>query len=313
MLGKVLVITNNYSPVSERINWGFLDKLRMYCDEYNRVKILHYKMKYDFFWYLMTPQQLMDEYKPDVVIAYLEYHPQYHQKAAEFIRQLNCPKIWVTVDAPFKYGYETYDKYFQACGFDFGIMRAWLEQDRHSVWLPYSVDELDFHPAKEPARRMNRVGFAGTIWHDAYETRQKCLLALKENHLLFHEQGFRVTGDEYPRFMRKCKLGFTTCEFGNSRAKMYEYMASGAALLSQPFDESRKLFDERCWHEYTDENDVVEKTEQLLRDPYLMDYLADTAHSQILKHHTDAKRINQFYITIKHFLEGKPIPQFFRR
>jgi hypothetical protein len=310
-LKNVVVIHHNYNPVSEKINWGFLDKIAHYCENYNRLKAFHYSARYDKFWFLFNPEFVKDTYKPSILISHTNYHPGFNKNVIPFFREFDCPKVWVCIDAPFKYGYEPYAQYVRDCGFNLVIQRGYIKKDRYSVWLPYSVDTTDFYD--ENSARIHKVGFAGSVRHNNYNQRRRILDTLDEAKLLYHESDWRILGKGYARFLRCVKVGLTCAEFGTARAKMYEYMASGTCVLTQKFKEKRKLFSKRCWWEYKDEGNVVEKARQLLKDKYTLEHLAKTAREQIEKYHTDAIRINQFYITIKHLIEGKSLPRFFRR
>jgi len=311
MLGNVLTINHNYNPVSERINWGFIDKLKRHCKRYERIKVCHYDPIHDNFWYTTTPEIINEEYRPDLVLAHINYHPGYLDKLIWLIARIKAPVVWIVVDAPFKYGMRAYEKFYRNCKFDLAIMRAHLKRDDRSVWLPYSVDTEVFRPGN--GGRFNKVGFAGTVRHVAYEDRRRYLEELKSMKLLRAQPGFRIIDRDYPKFLRSNTMGLTTTEFGNSRAKMYEYMASGCALLTTPFREKYKLFDETCWLEFKDAKDLRKKAARLAEDPYLRDYLSGLALAQIKKRHTDAIRINQFKLTLQEFMKGNPIPEFFRR
>ena len=311
MLPKVLVINHNYNPISERINWGFIDKLAPYCREYERMKVCHYSVKYNRFWFTTTPEIINDVYKPDLIISHLNYHPAYNRHAEKFVRSLNGRKVWVVVDCPFKYGMEEYERYYKSCRFELAILRGHVKRDKRSVWLPYSVDTQYFMPYN--GTRIPKVGFAGSVGHKAYDERKQILIALEKEKLLSRPRGWRMEGDDYPKFMRQHALAFTSTEFGNSRAKMYEFMAMGCALLSTPFREHRRLFDRRCWARVRSPQEAVKVARQLLDDDYHRQRLVDIALKQIEKYHTDTIRIRQFASTLKCFMEGKPLPRFFRR
>lgn len=311
MLPKVLVINHNYNPISERINWGFIDKLAPYCREYERMKICHYSIKYNRFWFTTTPEIINDVYKPDLIISHLNYHPKWNHHVERFVQSLNGRKVWVAVDCPFKYGMKEYDRYYKSCGFELAILRAHLKKDKKSVWLPYSVDTQYFLPYY--GTRIPKVGFAGTVKHTAYRDRLDILKSLEQEGLLSRPREWRMEGDDYPRFMRQHAMAFTATEFGNSRAKMYEFMAMGCALLSTPFREERRLFDRRCWAKVRTPRAAVKAARQLLTDESGRKRMARSALMQIEKYHTDTIRIRQFATTLRCFLDGKPLPRFFRR
>lgn len=310
---KIVVIYAQGAPggVNRKLHLDFFEKMKDLCSEYYSFLVnrgdLQVKTSDDI-------ERINDEYKPDVAILYQGRLGRNRVHNGHFSK-FKCLKVMIEVDyhdAEARELNSYYGKdFYRKNDIDLIVQRGSYIADPKigipSVWLPFSADENVFFPGKE--NRINKVGIGATIT-ESYPNRRRIVEKLKEKDLLV-DCGRRCkdeSGRFYPDFLRSIDVGLNATEkdvvtpFG----KLFEYAASGVAILSPVFYRLEQLFGKDSVFEYKEDgSDVVRKARDILNDHDRRREIADKTYKNYINNHTDKIRINEMYDILKDMLEGR--------
>lgn len=302
----VLITKRDKNTTSQRLNEDFLKRL----DEFENVKLIsveayiHSKQEI-----LITPEEVLKEYKPDVVIchAHSQVLDGYFK---EFKNQL---KIMIAVDFWKIIQQNKLDWYYNN-NFDLTIHRHILPSikkvDTETIWLPYSASDKEFYPQD---LKLPYIGFAGNCMSPQYKERRIAIHCLDGDGLLVYNRrnkGIIRYKDNYSRFLRSFKSILCSSEFDSPFGKLFEIMASGSIPLIPEFSGKELLFwKDTMVHYKKDCSDVVEKAKTILNDEDLRKQIAHKSYKNFKKLHTDDIRIKELHEIIKSKYNGKEVPK----
>lgn len=203
---------------------------------------------------------------------FLDYNPHPPNKYArgqwlpKGFENCSSPKLVIEED----YHYETDDKWYQDNKIDLILQRHLSQSLRQNIvpmkWFPFSVDTSVFCPA--PDVRLNKICFAGSTSKDVYRYRYFACEKLKHAGLIDVFASGQKTGYLYINCLRRY-ISHLCCSsiYKISPAKMFEIIASGSALFTNPNDDLELLFPGHAYYTYKpDHSDVVTVAKDIINN-----------------------------------------------
>jgi len=182
------------------------------------------------------------------------------------ITSITIPRIVIEED----YHYEVDDKWYQDNKIDLILQRHYTSSLRQNVvpmkWFPFSVDTTKFCPATDV--RLNKICFAGSTSRDVYRYRYFACEKLKHTGMIDIFSSGQKTGNAYINCLRRY-VSHLSCSstYKISPAKMFEIIASGSALFTNPNDDLELLFPGKTYYTYrNDHSDVVNVAKEIINN-----------------------------------------------
>ncbi len=303
--------------------WRLLPRLAPLCDDYTQLTysdVLARGPKYG-------GSDLMAEYSPDVIIIY-----GHATGIVPHLRGIHCAKVAIVTDFCYLLPNKTLMNEYVECGIDIMFQRGTYDPDLDypvpQVYWPFSANPEEFYPGN--GVRQNKIGFAGSLGNPVYDQRRIAGTALSRAGLFSVCKGCHKGADPhgiYPEFLRRRVAGLTSTQMDHipsirpgdpkpadlpptPRAKTFEMMASGTAVLTPPFYAQGNIFSEAreiCFWYKRDCSDVVRVAQEILNDTDRTREVALAGYDHFLEYHTDGIRIKELYSHLVRLVEGKPI------
>lgn len=271
----------------------------------------------------ITMRDLRDKIKPDVVLTYGLHNVNGDKTNRWFpndFKIVQLPKVMIECDwwaiKPKQ------RRWYKENGISFLIQRGAVRDTNtglRSTWLPFSAAEEDFvEGQKIPLKkRPKKIGFIGRgagrkyNYVGVYQNRHIIINALKRNGLL-NIRG-EVGHAMYPFELRK----FQCCLSDSGRlssppGKVFEIMASGTLLLTDPFRGFTNLFRSRevCKFYKTDRSNVVRVAKEVYNaDVDSLQSIVDEAVKEVNEKHLDRHRVAELEYILRNYLETGSVEQ----
>ena len=322
---RILFLFNGYRRPDDRTRIDFLRKL----DRFDDVELMMYgpnehEIDIDFapipYSDRIKLSNFLDVAKPDILFLIL-YSAGAYDISALGIDNVPIKLVVLEEDHYFNHISEdrkVLDWYDNNAAFDLILRRHHYVYGKErvikpeTVWFPFSGNEEEFFCNN--TNRRNKIGFVGSLTEDVtyYDIRRKAVSELLRYRYI-EDGNMYLESKAYAGFLREYR-GFLSCNGGTlytPMAKMFEAMLSKTAVLSNKLFFNDILFDnEECFFEYKDDcSDIIEKTNIILRDNYVVDEIIDRAYKKVLKYHTDSKRIIELYNILKALIEERRVPK----
>jgi len=212
----------------------------------------------------------------------------------------NINKLKICIEEDYQYEYS--DKWYQDLGVSVLLQKHYSQSIRKMHlpvrFFPFSVDTDIFKPTGE--RRVNKIGFAGTILDGIYIYRMKAIYEL-EKHGYMNTQ--KVEGEPYVRYLTEY-VSHLSCgsRYSLTPAKTFEIMASGSVLLTNRFMGIEEVLDNGSYVDYkNDVSDIREKAEKILNDKDFVKETLIKAQSCIQRRHSHHVRIKELLDIINEY------------
>lgn len=193
-------------------------------------------------------RDIRDKIKPDIVIMYSlgnvrEWLP------VDF-KDISIPKVMIECDWWFIKGRDR--RWYKEHGVDFMIQRGSVNAQGtglRSTWLPFSASERDFVQFQKIKLkdRPYRMGFIGRgsgsryTYIGVYQNRHRIVSELADHNLVKVKGEVGHSG--YPIELSKFQCCVSDCgRLHSPPGKVFEIMASGALLFTDPFNGHDELF-----------------------------------------------------------------------
>jgi hypothetical protein len=295
----LLIIGSKRWSFNRRINGGFVEKLANFKDielsVFDRLTMLQRGE---------TILSLYNSLRPDVIICYAKIGKL---NFASFTDQIHCAKIAIEVD--YNRRPLSLQKLYKICKFDLVLQRGAFPAPKNYpipwAWLPFSADPTVFHSSGPFRRRKNIVGFAGSS-SNSYPVRLRAINILKQKQLL--EICRKCYGSNYQKFLRENKAYLTSTELDSPHGKMFEILASGAAVLSGPLSTQEVLGLKDCLLIYQNDcSNIVDQAKLVIHNSNVVREIANNGYNAFRKYHTDDLRLKELYEHIQNVVNGKPL------
>jgi hypothetical protein len=305
---KILILVGTkLNRFNHRINYGFIQKLSNFSDVqlemHDRISMVRQKQNI---------KQIFERSKPDVLICYCHAGKLARLGLAEYSSKISCPKIMIDVD--YSYNPLGLQQIYKNNKFDLILQRGSFPSPPNYpipwAWLPFSADEKVFVPAKRFKRRINLIGFGGSV-NRSYPVRSHAINLLRRSNLLSVCNS--CYGDKYYNFLRSYRAYLTSTEFARTnlytpRGKMFEIISSRGLVLSNGFNSESNLGFDNCFVKYNhDCSDIIEKAKMIVTNLKFSLDMSTRAYTVFLQKHTDDIRIKELYDHIQNLIHGKPL------
>jgi len=316
---RVLLISDGYRSLGDRVRIDFVKKLSKLCDFKifgRKEDIINPNLAPVPFNPRISCDELVKLFNPDVILFML-YNPTVHFNTSGDICKRGIPTAIIEVDHYYKdevfNGINLFD-WYKSMGFTLLIRKHFYKEEPPipSVWLPSSANEEEFDICYDENRE-NKIGFAGSSADlKYYDIRRNAIEILKNNNLLASTWG-KVYGRDYIDYLHRY-VGCLSCSGGKLHtclAKTFEIPLSGAALLTNWMHGKKELFgNKQCFFEYKDDcSNLVDVANTVVNDVDMRKEIVTNALEVVRAKHTDKRRIVELYWILESLVDGKEPPR----
>jgi spore maturation protein CgeB len=169
-------------------------------------------------------------------------------------------------------------------------------------WLPLGCDG-DIHNPGQTGKVCD-VGFAGTV-SPAHRRRAHLLAQIGD---YFHLRAERRYLEDMAQLYAQSRIVFNNAIAGDLNMRVFEAMASGSLLLTDPVPESGldELFEAGRHFVYYEDENLVQTVRYYLDRPEERERIAREGQRHVLAHHTYLHRARALIATVRESLPIKP-------